>query len=232
MSEWLAVVVAAATAQLAVLPGEKVQFIIAGLSTRYHPLLVVSAAGAAFAGWTAVEIWLGSALRGALPELYLELFTVVLFAVFAVLLVRSAPAPAAEPTTTDGGMTTASGELDVTLLGYDVPNALGGFVPIFAMMAAGEVGDKTQLVTIGLAVEYGAHPGIWVGEMLAIVPVSLANAYFFHTFSHTFDLRKAHFLGAAIFAFFAADTVLAITTGFSVWETIVGTVAAALSGLA
>ena len=231
MSEWLAVVVAAATAQLAVLPGEKVQFIIAGLSTRYHPLLVVSAAGAAFAGWTAVEIWLGSALRGALPELYLELFTVVLFAVFAVLLVRSAPAPAAEPTTTDGGMTTASGELDVTLLGYDVPNALGGFVPIFAMMAAGEVGDKTQLVTIGLAVEYGAHPGIWVGEMLAIVPVSLANAYFFHTFSHTFDLRKAHFLGAAIFAFFAADTVLAITTGFSVWETVVGTVAAALSGL-
>jgi len=224
VSEWLAVVVAAATAQLAVLPGEKVQFIIAGLSTRYHPLLVVSAAGAAFAGWTAVEIWLGSALRGALPELYLELFTVVLFAVFAVLLVRSAPAPAAEPTATDGGMTTASGELDVTLLGYDVPNALGGFVPIFAMMAAGEVGDKTQLVTIGLAVEYGAHPGIWVGEMLAIVPVSLANAYFFHTFSHTFDLRKAHFFGAAIFAFFAADTVLAITTGFSVWENVVGTI--------
>jgi len=229
MADWLAIVFVAATAQLAVLPGEKVQFIIAGLSTRYHPLLVVSAAGTAFAGWTAVEIWFGSALQGALPELYLELFTVALFAAFGILLVRSAPAPSAEPTATDGGVTTASGELDVTLFGRDVPNALGGFVPIFAMMAAGEFGDKTQLVTIGLAVEYGAHPGIWVGEMLAIIPVSLANAYFFHTFSHRFDLRKAHFFGAAVFAFFAADTLLAITTGFSIWETVVETIAEQLA---
>jgi len=229
MADWLAIVFVAATAQLAVLPGEKVQFIIAGLSTRYHPLLVVSAAGAAFAGWTVLEIWFGSALKGALPQVYLDVFTATLFATFAILLVRSAPESTAEPTATDGGMLASSGELDVTVFGRDVPNALGGFVPIFAMMAAGEFGDKTQLVTIGLAVEYGAHPGIWVGEMLAIIPVSLANAYFFHTFSHRFDQRKAHFVGAAIFAFFAADTVLAITTGFSVWETVVGTVAGQLA---
>jgi putative Ca2+/H+ antiporter (TMEM165/GDT1 family) len=231
VADWLAIVFIAATAQLAVLPGEKVQFIIAGLSTRYHPLLVVAAAGTAFAGWTALEIWLGSALQGALPELYLDVFTAILFAAFAVLLVRSAPAPKADPAATDGGTLTSNGELDVTVLGRDVPNALGGFVPIFALMAAGEFGDKTQLVTIGLAVEYGAHPGIWVGEMLAIIPVSLANAYFFHTFSHKFDLRKSHFLGAAIFGFFAADTVLAITTGFSIWETVVGQIAAVLTGL-
>jgi putative Ca2+/H+ antiporter (TMEM165/GDT1 family) len=231
VADWLAVVFVAATAQLAVLPGEKVQFIIAGLSTRYHPLLVVSAAGTAFAGWTALEIWFGSALKGAVPALYLDAFTAILFAAFAVLLVRSAPAPESEPTATDGGTLTSSGELDVTVLGRDIPNALGGFVPIFALMAAGEFGDKTQLVTIGLAVEYGAHPGIWVGEMLAIIPVSLANAYFFHTFSHKFDMRKAHLFGAAIFGFFAADTVLAITTGFSIWETVVGEVASVLTAL-
>ncbi|MCU4718366.1 TMEM165/GDT1 family protein [Halapricum hydrolyticum] len=231
MSDFLIVVFVAATAQLAVLPGEKVQFIIAGLSTRYHPLIVVSAAGAAFAGWTALEILFGNALQGALPELYLNLFTAILFAVFAVLLLRSAPAKQTHPTATDGGAFGAEGNLDVEIFGREVPNALGGWLPIFAMMSAGEFGDKTQLITITLAAQYGAHPGIWIGEMLAIIPVSLANAYFFHTFSHRFDIRKAHFVGAAIFAFFAADTVLAITTGFSVWETVVNAVGSTLLDL-
>ena len=221
MSEYLEILVIAFAFQLAVLPGEKVQFIIAGLSTRYHPLLVVSAAGSAFAGWTAVEIWFGEAIKNALPQLYLDLFTAGLFLLFAVLMFRSAPEPAEEATATDGGVTGATSELDVTIFGREVPAVLGGFLPIFAMMAAGEFGDKTQLVTIGLAADYGATSAIWAGEMLAIIPVSLLNAYFFHRFAHKVDLRKAHFAGAAIFVFFAAETLLAVTTGFSIWETVI-----------
>jgi uncharacterized membrane protein len=68
--------------------------------------------------------------------------------------------------------------------------------------------------------------------MLAIIPVSLANAYFFHTFAERFDARKAHAVGAAIFVFFGLDTFLAVFTGFSVWETVVGTVAGALQAAA
>src|SRR6056297_91490 len=78
-------------AQLAVLPGEKVQFIIAGLSTRYDPKVVVAAAGSAFAGWTAVEILFGRALQAALPPVVLDAVTAALFLAFAVLLYRSAP---------------------------------------------------------------------------------------------------------------------------------------------
>ncbi len=96
------------------------------------------------------------------------------------------------------------------------------------MMAAGEFGDKTQLVTIGLAAQYGASAAIWFGEMFVIIPVSLANAYFFHTFSHRFDVRKAHYAGAALFAFFGLDTILGMATGpeavyghNSLWEAIV-----------
>jgi putative Ca2+/H+ antiporter (TMEM165/GDT1 family) len=231
MADLLAVVLVAAGAQLAVLPGEKVQLIIASLSTRYHPLLVVSAAGTAFAGWTAVEILFGNAIQSTIPGLYLDVLTAVLFALFAVLLWRSIPEPGAKPAATDGGTIDVTSKLDVSLFGREVPNALGGFVPIFAMMAAGEIGDKTQLITITLAARFGAHPGIWLGEMLVIIPVSLANAYFFHTFSHRFDVRKAHIAGALIFAFFAADTVLAVATGVSVWETAVETVSETLLAL-
>jgi putative Ca2+/H+ antiporter (TMEM165/GDT1 family) len=224
-------VVIAALAQLTVLPGEKVQFIIAGLSTRYNPLVVVAAAGSAFALWTVVEIQAGSVIQQVLPGVWLDVFTGAMFLLFAILLVRSAPGRGETPeeafdAETDGGVTTADGAGgmlagdvdDATLFGRDVPNALGGFLPIFAMMFTGEFGDKTQIITITLAAEYGARPGIWVGEMLAIIPVSLANAYFFHTFSHRFDVRKAHFVGAAVFAFFAFDTALSLTVGVSLWE--------------
>jgi len=239
----LEVVAAAFVAQLLVLPGEKVQFIIAGLSTRYNPLTVVAAAGSAFAGWTVLEILFGEALVRLLPGLVLDVITGGMFLLFAVLLVRSAPAPgknlggraaasaaasdsaAEEEPLANGGR---AEPLDVTIFGYEVPQFFGGFLPIFAMMAAGEFGDKTQLVTITLATRFGAHPGIWVGEMLAIIPVSLANAYFFHRFSHRVDLRKAHFVGAAVFLFFGLDTLLAAGAGVSVWETAVGWISEAL----
>jgi putative Ca2+/H+ antiporter (TMEM165/GDT1 family) len=241
MVGFVEIAVVAFVAQLAVLPGEKVQFIIAGLSTRYDPKVVVAAAGTAFAGWTAVEIWFGAAVKGMLAPTGLDAITALLFAFFAVLLVRSAPS-ATETTEpdeargsaqTDGGLAAADAPVDLdapTLFGRRL-DGFGSVVPIFVLMAAGEFGDKTQLVTIGLAVQYGAHPGIWIGEMLAIIPVSLANAYFFHRFSHRIDARRAHLAGAALFGFFALDTVLAITTGVSVWETVVSTVSTAVLAL-
>ncbi len=241
MTGFFEILVIAAIAQLTVLPGEKVQFIIAGLSTRYKPLVVVSAAGAAFAGWTALEILFGQAIQRALPGIVLDVMTAGLFLLFAVLLVRSAPdGPDIDPTAsatgaeTDGGVVASNVPeitADFTLLGKTVGGSVGRFLSIFTMMAAGEFGDKTQLITIGLAVQYGATSAIWFGEMLVIIPVSLANAYFFHRFSHRFDVRKAHYVGAALFAFFGLDTVLAITTGFSIWETVVGAVSAFLLGL-
>jgi Predicted membrane protein len=229
MTGFLEIVLIAMTAQLAVLPGEKVQFLIAGLATRYSPVVVVSAAGAAFAIWTAVEVWFGGAIQGLLPPLVLDIITAVMFLIFAVLLVRSAPDSGADPFGTDGGLNFIE-EYRLPVIG-EVPSRFGGFLPIFAMMAAGEFGDKTQLVTISLALQYGATPGIWVGEMLVIIPVSIANAVFFHRFSGRFDVRKAHLAGASMFGFFAADTVLAVVTGFSLWETGMNAIGAILTAL-
>ena len=229
MTFWAVVVVAAVT-QLAVLPGEKVQFIVAGLSTRYRPALVVAAAGSTFAGWTTLEIAFGAALQAVLSGTLLDAFTAVTFLAFAVLLLRSAPDAdgGSSPVETDGGEVLPAADGTVSLFGHELSGRVGSFLSIFAMMAAGEFGDKTQLVTIGLAAQYGATAAIWVGEMAVILPVSLANAYLFHRFSHRFDVRTAHLAGAALFAFFGLDTALALATGVSVWETVVGTVSEAV----
>lgn len=251
MTSYSEIVVVAFVAQLAVLPGEKVQFMIAALSTRYDPKVVVAAAGSAFAGWTAVEIAFGQALQAALPGLALDVVTATLFFVFAYLLYRSTPDRKSERVASadddddsdpeaaesESGPEPSDATLDalesVTLPGPldRYAGSFGGFLPIFVLTATGEFGDKTQLVTIGLAVQYGATSAIWLGEMLAIIPVSLANAYFFHTFAHRFDMRRAHLASAALFAFFGVDTVLSIVTGFSVWETFMEAVTAAASGL-
>jgi len=233
MTGYAEIAVIAFVTQLAVLPGEKVQLMIAGLATRYDPKVVVAAAGSAFAGWTAVEIAFGRALQSALPPAALDVVTAVLFFVFAVLLYRSAPSRGTVPGEegrTDGGLAAFD---DLSLPGRldRYSGSFGGFLPIFVLTATGEFGDKTQLVTIGLAVQYGATSAIWVGEMLAIIPVSLANAYFFHTFAERVDMRLAHFASALLFAFFGADTALAIATGFSVWETVVSTVGGLAAGL-
>jgi putative Ca2+/H+ antiporter (TMEM165/GDT1 family) len=235
MMTFLEIFAVAAIAQLTVLPGEKVQFIIAGLSTRFKPLLVVAAAGTAFAGWTVLEILFGQALQQVLPGVVLDGITASLFLLFAVWLVRSAPdgpdISVDSGTQTDGGVVgTRIADIDreFEAFGYTVGGQVGEFLTIFAMMAAGEFGDKTQLITIGLAAQYGASAAIWFGEMFVIIPVSLANAYFFHTFSHRFDIEKAHYAGAVLFAFFGLDTVLGIATGpkavyghNSLWEAIV-----------
>ena len=229
MTEWTDVMLIALGSQLAVLPGEKVQFLIAGLSTRYNPYLVVAAAGSAFAGWTALEILFGGALQRVLPALSLDLLTGALFLLFAGMLYRSAPRGDDAEAAREPGDSGVLGNGRTTILGVPVPSSVATFFGIFSMMAVGEVGDKTQLVTISLAVQYGASSAIWVGEMLAILPVSLANALLFRRFAHRIDLRMAHYVGAGIFAFFALDIVLSVTTGVSLWGTAVQAIANALS---
>ena len=228
MTEWLEVMVIAFGAQLAVLPGEKVQFIIAGLSTRYNPYLIVAAAGSAFAGWTVLEILFGRVLRDALPELSLNLITAGLFLFFAWGLYRSAPMGEASAPDRDERRAPL-GDRVTEVLGATFPESVVTFLGIFAMMAAGEVGDKTQLVTISLAVQYDFPSAIWVGEMLAILPVSLANALFFRRFAHKVNLRTAHYVGSGLFAFFGLDLLLSVATGYSLWRTIVQAVSGGLA---
>jgi len=230
MATWLEVAVVAFVAQLAVLPGEKVQFIIAGLSTRFHPALVVAAAGSAFAGWTVLEIVFGSYLQSVVPGGYLQAMTGLLFLLFAYLLVRSAPAATDGADDVDSRVARIVGnggdvDVRVPVLGWRVPPVLGNFLPIFALMAFGEFGDKTQVVTIGLATQYAHGSAIWVGEMAAILPVSAINALFFYRFSGRFDLRMAHYASAALFVFFGVDTLQSLLTGVSAWELAVAALA-------
>jgi putative Ca2+/H+ antiporter (TMEM165/GDT1 family) len=221
VATFVEILLAAAVLQLTVLPGEKVQMIIAGLSTKYRPTTVVAGASVAFAGWTALEVALGEAVLGALPAVYLDAITSGLFLLFAGLLVREAGRLDGETSgrpVTDGGTATAGGGV-VARLDERLPDRLEGFVPAFWASAFGEFGDKTQLVTISLAVQYGASPAIWLGEMLVIVPVSLLTAFVFNRGAHRLESRHRRWVlyGAALlFVLFGADVAAGYWFGVSV----------------
>ncbi|XGI84417.1 TMEM165/GDT1 family protein [Halorutilales archaeon Cl-col2-1] len=210
MAAWIEVITTAFFLQLMSLPGEKGQIVIAGLATKYSPWMVVAGASTAFGGWTVLEILLGNALKGALPEVYLDGATAALFFIFAFWILYTSPG-SGKREVTDGGSDTKEERQP------ELPEEerFYGFIPSFSMMAVGEFGDKTQIITIGLAATYGAHPGIWVGEMLAIIPVSAANAYFFNRASHRINQRWFHLISAGIFLLFAFDTTAKYAIGRS-----------------
>ncbi|MFB6196903.1 MAG: TMEM165/GDT1 family protein, partial [Halobacteriaceae archaeon] len=210
---FIEVLVVAFVAQLTVLPGEKAQFAIAGLATRYRPLVVVMGAATAFGIWTAIEIALGRTLQGLLPSIYLDGATAGLFLLFAILLFRSAPDNPGESTiaASDGGVSESSSTQGVNLFNYEIPAVGGGFLPAFAMIAFGEFGDKTQLVTFSLAVQFTHGAAIWAGEMLAIIPASLLTATFSNRFAHRLNIRWVHYGASALFLFFGFDILLGIT---------------------
>jgi putative Ca2+/H+ antiporter (TMEM165/GDT1 family) len=183
---------------LLALPGEKGQLIIGGLATKYDPYFVVGGAATAFGGWTALEIALGDSLKGSLPELYLDGITAGLFFVFAVWVLSSSPGHATPDPT-------RSLELEPRWIPAESDS--NGFWISFLVMIFGEFGDKTQIITIGLALQYGATPAIWIGEMVAIIPVSLATALIFNKSGHWFSWRWVSRFASGMFLLFALDIV-------------------------
>jgi putative Ca2+/H+ antiporter (TMEM165/GDT1 family) len=213
MVGWLDILVTAFVLQLLALPGEKGQIVIAALATKYSPYVVVAGAATAFGGWTVLEILLGNALKGALPEVFLDGLTAALFFVFAAWILYTSQIDFEDDTSDEQPITDeSSGVVDDTV--DIVPSRFAGFVPSFSLMVFGEFGDKTQLITIGLAVQYGAHPAIWFGEMLAIVPVSLATALFFSRSSAYINTKWVRYASASLFALFGLDIMAKYLLGF------------------
>lgn len=213
MVSWFEVLISAFVLQLLALPGEKGQLVIAALATKYSPYIVVAGAATAFGGWTAIEILLGNALKGALSEIVLDGITAGLFVVFAAWIMYTSALDSDSTEPSFGELTLPlSKSLDGT---FDLfPSRYAGFVPSFSLMVLGEFGDKTQLITIGLAVQYGAHPAIWFGEMLAIIPVSLLTAVFFSRTSQLINTRWARYAAASIFVLFAIDIAAKYVLGW------------------
>ncbi|MDY6777007.1 MAG: TMEM165/GDT1 family protein [Candidatus Nanohaloarchaea archaeon] len=201
MADPFHLVVLAFSLQLLSLPGEKGQVVISTLAARYPPWQVVAGASAAFGGWTVVELLVGGALSEAVPPVYVDaVFVAMLLSFSAWMLYRSGREP---------------GEPGTPAWEEVFPGRVRGLASSFTLTGVGEFGDKTQIITFGLAAKYGPHPSIWVGEMLAIVPVTAANAYLVDRASGAFDKRWVYLVSAFLLLVIAMDVVSTYLLGSS-----------------
>lgn len=136
------------------------------LATRYRPLLVWLGVCAAFLVQTVVAVAFGG-LIGRLPEKPVHAVVMVLFAIAAFLLIRSARDAAQE-----------EAQVEAEFTGKATAEAAGfrAFTTSFLILFLAEWGDLSQLATAGFVAKNGGGAGValsvGVGAFVALATVS------------------------------------------------------------
>ena len=203
------ILITAFTLQLLALPGEKGQLIISALSTKYNPIPVAVGASTAFGLWTVVEILVGEELKDVFSESFVEGAVAVLLLLFAVLILY-------DIRVNDNDEQQIEDNKYYSMVSEEVPDKIEGGVMAFIIMVFGEFGDKTQIITLSLAAKYGASWQIWAGEMLAIIPITIANALLVSQFTDKYNSRALKYIATILLVLFSIDIFLSQAIGFSI----------------
>jgi putative Ca2+/H+ antiporter (TMEM165/GDT1 family) len=132
------------------------------LSTRYRPLAVWIGVGLAFGVQCLVAVTAGTAVS-YLPSWVIDIISITLFAIGAIVLFREAPrADADEKTAEEEYGRMASKEV------HGVRIVITSFLVLFAA----EWGDLSQLLTLNIVAKYGAPLSAFVGSWAALLAVS------------------------------------------------------------
>lgn len=174
------------------------------LVTRYRrPLAVWAGAAAAFALHVVVAVMAGS-LMGLLPDRLVGTAVGLLFAVGAVVLLRSA-------------LSARSAEDETEILeGEAVERTFGArsaVVGSFGLIALAEWGDLTQLATASLAARSESPLGTALGAYLALISVAAIGAVAGRQLVTRFSLARVNYVGAAVFAALSVWTFSELLTG-------------------
>ena len=150
--------------------GDKTQLLILAASLRGRALPVLLGAVAAFLLLTAVAVAVGAALGDALPSAWIAVAGGLLFIVLGVRALREAGEAEGAGDDGEGGVP-------------PVPRRVGARAA-FTLVLVGELGDKTQLATLGLAARgdpvatgLGAGLALAASAGLAVVAGSWLQAH-------------------------------------------------------
>jgi putative Ca2+/H+ antiporter (TMEM165/GDT1 family) len=125
--------------------GDKTQLVALTVGSRYPPARVVLALTGAIAVLQTISVTVGAIVSRALPDRAVAIGTGILFLGFAVWTWRSSDEPDDDPAAARSGLLSVAGAFFVA-----------------------ELGDKTMLATVTLAVDNGWF-GTWLGSTLGMV---------------------------------------------------------------
>lgn len=129
------------------------------LTTRYSGRDVLAGVAIAFAAHVTIAALFASAIT-ALPESLTSAIAAALFAVGAVLLLR------------EGFARAADGLEDASRQGAAPTPFLRAALTSFGVLFAAELGDASQLATVGLAARFGEPVAVALGSFTALMVVA------------------------------------------------------------
>jgi putative Ca2+/H+ antiporter (TMEM165/GDT1 family) len=158
------------------------------LSTRYRPLAVWIGVGLAFGVQTVVAVTAG-ALATLLPDALLKSVAIVIFAVGAFLLYRTAPGAEAEE---------KEQEEEFAAKATENRSFWRAVAASFLVLFAAEWGDLSQLLTISLVARFHDHVNVFIGAWSALLVVSGLAVIAGRVLLRYMRLSLLHYIGAAV----------------------------------
>ena len=156
MDPLVAIAVAAAAIFVAEF-GDKSQLLVLAFATRYPAAPVVLGLVLATAVLQALSVAVGAAVGAVLPTQVVAIVAGIAFIAVGLWTLRGEE---------------EEGDEEAAIAGAGRRTGVGVVVTVASTIALGELGDKTMLVTFGLATTQGALP-TWIGATLGMIGASL-----------------------------------------------------------
>jgi len=164
--------------------GDKSQLTAMALAARYPWRRVFLGAACAFVVLNVAAVGIGRVLFELLPLHWIQLAAGLLFLYFGASTLR-------HPEDEEQG-TEPRAELR------------GPATTTFLLILVGEIGDKTQLATAGLAAQHAAPGSVFVGSTLALWAVSLLGVLVGGQITRVLPIRIIHRIAGLLFLVFGA----------------------------
>lgn len=169
--------------------GDKTQLTAMALATRYPWKRVLAGVALAFLILNAGAVLVGKALFEFVPLSWIRGVCAALFLCFGVNTLRHR-----EDCDEDDAQGGAGSKR-------------GAFLTAFSMILVAELGDKTQIVTAGLAAQHASQLSVFVGSTLALWTVSALGALLGSRLSRWIPLARVRVIAGILFLVFAAAAV-------------------------
>ena len=167
--------------------GDKTQLTAMTLATRYPWKRVFIGLAGAFALLNLGAVLLGSLLFTVLPIFWIKVASALLFFSFGMTTLRTRAFDEAEEK-----------EEELRFKGR------GPIVTSFVMIMMAELGDKTQLVTAGLAAQHDSPIAVYSASTLALWAVSLIGIFAGRQMVRFVSLATLHRVAGCLFLAFGA----------------------------
>ncbi|MBI1920731.1 MAG: TMEM165/GDT1 family protein [Geobacter sp.] len=165
--------------------GDKTQFTVMALATRYPWKRIFIGIAAAFALLNLAAVVVGKLLFAILPIFWIKLVSGGLFLAFGMSTIRNSRFDEAGEEAEEGRL-----------------QARGPMMTAFVMILLAELGDKTQLVTASLAAQHDAPLAVFSGSTLALWLVSLLGIFAGRQLTRFIPLPWIHRGAGALFLVF------------------------------